>query len=91
MTHPIDPNADPAMLIEIAQGVMPFGRYSGQPLLTVPTPYLLWLEQRGWPSGRLGELLQTTLEIQTSGLEHLVKPLASYPDPHSRRSRPSEL
>lgn len=81
-----DANADPDLLVEIARGTMPFGRYAGQPLLDVPTPYLLWLEERGWPGGRLGELLQTTLEIQTHGLQGLVRPLGN-PEEWAARER----
>lgn len=87
MSDDPNPDATPEMLIAIARARMPFGRYAGSPLLDVPTPYLVWLEQRGWPIGHLGAMLQTVLEIKSNGLEPLVRPLASLPDPYADPNR----
>jgi len=64
---------DPTVLIEIARGRMPFGRYTNTPYLNVPEPYLTWFSQQGWPQGRLGVILATLHEIKINGLENLVR------------------
>jgi len=62
-------------LIHIARQTMPFGKYSGRLIVDLPETYLLWFQKEGWPSGKLGEWLQLTLEIKINGLESLVEPL----------------
>ncbi len=63
-------------LIEIANTIMPFGKYQGRRLIDLPEEYLLWFARKEtFPAGRLGELLQITLLIKTEGLSHLVQPL----------------
>lgn len=63
-------------LIEIANMVMPFGKYQGRRLIDLPEEYLLWFARKDqFPAGRLGELMQITLVIKTEGLSHLVQPL----------------
>ncbi|KTR48490.1 cytoplasmic protein [Pantoea ananatis] len=67
---------DKQYLVEIANTVMPFGKYKGRVLIDLPEPYLLWFARNGdFPSGHLGELMQLTLTIKIEGLEGLVKPL----------------
>ncbi len=66
-------------LQKIANWTMPFGRYQGTELIDLPEEYLLWFVDRGFPSGKLGELMQMTLEIKVNGLEHLITPLRSQP------------
>lgn len=63
-------------LIEIANTVMPFGKYQGRMLIDLPEEYLLWFARKeAFPAGRLGELMAITLLIKTEGLTHLVQPL----------------
>ncbi len=63
-------------LIEIANTLMPFGKYQGRRLIDLPEPYLLWFARKGgFPAGHLGELMQLVLTIKIEGLEGLVKPL----------------
>jgi uncharacterized protein (DUF3820 family) len=66
-------------LVKIANYTMPFGKYEGTPLIQLPEEYLLWFVDRGFPSGKLGELMQVTLEIKINGLEHLIYPLQQEP------------
>ncbi|RWR00862.1 hypothetical protein ED28_17060 [[Pantoea] beijingensis] len=67
-------------LIEIANTVMPFGKYQGRRLIDLPEPYLLWFARKDeFPAGHLGELMAITLAIKIEGLEGLVKPLKRNP------------
>ena len=60
-------------LIEIANTIMPFGKYKGRRLIDLPEEYLLWFARKD--AGKLGELMQITLLIKTEGLTQLVQPL----------------
>jgi uncharacterized protein (DUF3820 family) len=62
-------------LLTIANMAMPFGKYQGRPLIDLPEEYLLWFAKKGWPEGKLGGLLQLTLEIKINGLEKILHPL----------------
>jgi len=66
-------------LARLAKYEMPFGKYKGQPLIDLPEPYLIWFSQKGFPEGKLGQLLALTLEIKVNGLEYLIHPLKSRP------------
>ena len=66
---------DTAALVQIANTRMPFGRFAERRLIDLPEAYLLWFVDRGFPAGRLGELMQMTLEIKINGLEYLLEPL----------------
>ncbi len=68
-------NPDPAVLLELAGMEMPFGKYKGRLLIDLPEPYVVWLSHKGFPKGRLGDMLQTIYEIKVNGLEYLFKPL----------------
>lgn len=70
-----------ALLEEIAHTHMPYGMYGpknyppdGYPLMDLPTEYLDWFWQRGWPRGKLGRLMEQTLLIKNSGLDRLFEP-----------------
>lgn len=64
-------------LIDIANMRMPFGKYSGRRLIDLPEEYLLWFRKKGFPNGKLGQLLEMTLEIKIEGLESVIAPLKS--------------
>ncbi len=78
---------DTEMLVEIARMRMPFGRYQGTRLIDLPEPYVVWFRERGFPRGRLGELLATVYEIKANGLEQL---LASLREPTDPRYQPGD-
>ncbi len=50
---------------------MPFGRYQNRKLHTLPYEYLHWFEEKGggFPSGRLGELMEFVYHTKASGAE----------------------
>jgi len=66
---------DPKALIELVTMPMPFGKYKGWKLCDLPESYLVWFKQKGFPTGRMGMLLETMYEIKLNGLEFLLKPL----------------
>lgn len=66
---------DPALLLELVEARMPFGKYAGLRIVHLPEPYLLWFEREGFPHGVLGERMAQALEIKRQGLERLLDPL----------------
>jgi uncharacterized protein len=66
---------DPQMLVELTHMRMPFGKYKDRLLCELPEPYLVWFSRKGFPSGRIGQLLAALYEIKINGLEYILKPL----------------
>jgi uncharacterized protein (DUF3820 family) len=62
---------DPALLLELAEARMPFGKHKGWRLIDLPEPYVVWFRQKGFPAGKLGKQLETVYVIKANGLEHL--------------------
>jgi uncharacterized protein len=60
-------------LEDLAQARMPFGKYAGVPLLSLPEAYLVWFSRKGFPPGKLGQQMALALEIKTNGLEQLCR------------------
>jgi uncharacterized protein (DUF3820 family) len=58
-----------AELAEIERTRMPFGRFSGAPIYNLPAEYLQWFATKGWPRGRLGELLQIVYQMKADGAD----------------------
>jgi len=54
---------------------MPYGKYKDCLLCDLPEYYLVWYHSKGFPKGKLGELLYTMYEIKLNGLEYLLRPL----------------
>jgi len=69
------PMADPQMLVQLISMKMPFGKYKGTVLRSLPVSYLEWFSMKGFPKGKLGMLLQTLYEIKLNGLEYLLDDL----------------
>lgn len=66
---------DKQILLDIVRTKMPFGRFQGYLICDLPEPFLLWFKQKGWPTGRLGLLLENTLEIKTIGANQILMDL----------------
>ena len=64
---------DKRELIALAHYKMPFGKFKNEFLVNLPEPYLNWFQQKGFPSGRLGVMLKSMLEIKVNGLEPLIR------------------
>lgn len=69
-------------LLEIGKTRMPFGKFGpkdyppqGVPLMDLPTEYLMWFKERGFPKGRLGELMEMVYEIKGVGMDVVFEPL----------------
>ncbi len=62
---------DKEAFIALATTKMPFGKYKGLRLVDLPERYLVWFSQKGFPGGKLGEMLQAVYEIKLNGLEYL--------------------
>ena len=60
-------------LIKLANAKMPFGKYKGRDLINLPEHYIVWYQNKGFPKGQLGEMLQLVYELQLNGLEDLVR------------------
>jgi uncharacterized protein (DUF3820 family) len=67
------PNGE--ILMGLVSLKMPFGKYKGSVLCTLPVSYLEWFAKKGFPQGKLGMLLATLYEIKINGLEYLLEPL----------------
>ncbi|MEK7950582.1 putative quorum-sensing-regulated virulence factor [Luteolibacter soli] len=70
------------LLGEIGKMRMPFGKYGpagvpprGMPIYDLPPEYLSWFKERGFPKGRLGELLAIVCEIKDVGMDMVFDPL----------------
>ncbi|MFT4761343.1 MAG: hypothetical protein ACI9LN_003325 [Saprospiraceae bacterium] len=66
---------DPNQLLLLVTMRIPFGKYEGWILSSLPVSYLEWFERKGFPKGKLGSLLQTMHVIKTNGLEELLIPI----------------
>ena len=66
---------DNQAIIDAINQKMPFGKYTGRPLLTLPEPYLVWFHSKGFPQGKLGQQLALIYEIKLNGLESQFEPL----------------
>lgn len=62
-------------LLILANTKMPFGKFEGRFLVDVPEYYYVWYRNKGFPKGRLGELMTQMYDIKLNGLEQLIRPL----------------
>ncbi|MEE9364368.1 MAG: DUF3820 family protein [Cellulophaga sp.] len=64
---------DKKQLIELAHYRMPFGKYKDRYLVNLPESYLIWFQQKGFPEGKLGNMLKQMVIIKTNGLEDMIR------------------
>ncbi len=59
---------------------MPFGRYKGRLIHTLPHEYLHWFVERsdGFPNGRLGELMDFVYQTKHVGAEAIFAQLPRF-------------
>jgi uncharacterized protein (DUF3820 family) len=70
------------LLIEIGKARIPFGKFgikayppAGVPIMDLPMEYLCWFLERGFPKGRLGELMAQVCEIKSVGMDSVFDPI----------------
>lgn len=68
-------------MAEIGRTHMPFGKYGpdhfpprGVAIYDLPPEYLQWFHRKGFPNGRLGELLEIVHEIKYTGADEVFAP-----------------
>ncbi|MBC7450239.1 MAG: DUF3820 family protein [Cytophagales bacterium] len=66
---------DPTVLSELVKMKMPYGKYKDVVICDLPISYLEWFQKKGFPTDKLGMLLETMFEIKLNGLDYLLKPL----------------
>ncbi|MEP6677495.1 MAG: DUF3820 family protein [Ferruginibacter sp.] len=66
---------NPEILTGLVKIKMPFGKYKGTLICNIPVVYLEWFKRKGFPKGKLGQLLETMYEIKINGLDYLLTPL----------------
>lgn len=62
-------------LEDLAKAIMPFGKYKGRYLINLPEHYIVWYKNKGFPKGKLGDMMGLVYELQLNGLEYLVRKL----------------
>ncbi|WP_142783654.1 DUF3820 family protein [Changchengzhania lutea] len=63
---------DKDFLIKLAHTKMPFGKYKGRYLIDLPEHYVVWYHNKGFPKGKLGDMLNSVYELKLNGLEELI-------------------
>ena len=71
-----------ADLADIAGTRMPFGKFGpkhfpprGVPLYDLPVEYLAWFDRKGFPKGRIGELLRIVHQLKVDGCDEVFDPI----------------
>ena len=80
---PDTPSDDFASVLKaIARAHMPFGKYGptsfpprGIPLYDLPYEYLAWFARKGFPDGRLGEMLRFLYLAKRDGADAMFDPI----------------
>jgi uncharacterized protein len=62
-------------MVALVQTQMPFGKYKGRLICDLPETYLVWFQTKGFPQGKLGELMASMYEIRLNGLESILIPI----------------
>jgi len=52
---------------------MPYGKYEGRYLIDLPEYYIVWYNNKGFPKGKLGDMLTQVYELKLNGLEYLIR------------------
>jgi len=64
---------DRAFLIKLAHTKMPYGKYKDRYLIDLPEYYVVWYRNKGFPKGKLGDMLETVYTLKLNGLEALIR------------------
>ena len=103
MNNPFPATADNeafrAQIEEITRCFMPFGLFGPQKypphgvrLCDLPIEYLVWFKERGFPKGKLGQLMEVTYELKSNGLDSLFAPYRqAYGGSSLKKKRPRDI
>ena len=61
------------ILFDIAKAKMPYGKYKGVFLIDLPENYVVWYHSKGFPKGKLGNMLGLVYELKLNGLEDIIR------------------
>lgn len=61
------------ILVDVVTIRMPYGKYKGLLLCDLPIHYLEWINNKGWPAGKMGMMLATVYEIKLNGLNSILQ------------------
>lgn len=77
---------------DLARYRMPFGKYAKAAIYDLPYEYLHWFVERGdgFPSGRLGELMEFVYQTKATGAEIIFTPLKQARGPIDPMRMPQE-
>ncbi len=64
---------DKNFLVKLAHTKMPYGKYKDRYLINLPEYYIVWYKNKGFPKGKLGEMLETVYTLKVNGLEELIR------------------
>jgi len=64
---------DRQFLIEVSKMRMPYGKYKGRFLIDLPEHYMVWYHNKGFPKGKMGQMLGLVYELQLNGLEDMIR------------------
>jgi len=64
---------DKEFLIDTANMKMPFGKYKGTYLIDIPEYYIVWYRNKGFPKGKLGNMMALVYELKLNGLEDILR------------------
>ena len=64
---------DKDFLIKLAHTKMPYGKYKDRYLIDLPEYYIVWYNNKGFPKGKLGDMLKQVYELKLNGLEDLIR------------------
>ena len=64
---------DKQFLIDTSKMKMPFGKYKGTYLIDLPEHYVVWYNNKGFPAGKLGQMLGLVYELKLNGLEDILR------------------
>ncbi len=64
---------DKQFLIDTAKMRMPYGKYKGTFLIDLPEHYVVWYNNKGFPKGKLGQMLGLVYELKLNGLEEILR------------------
>ena len=58
---------------DLSKAKMPFGKHKGIFLIDLPEQYVVWYKSKGFPKGKLGNMLGLVYELKLNGLEDILR------------------